>query len=234
MKELYFIILVFCACSSAAQDKSNYYDALFKGGSIDLKDAKTKKTIAAYLSCNNDSIPVIYIRNIEIEKNNYIINYGKADLIKVLLTPNAPTVLKSVFLIIVNHEKKELNKISVDHYYSIKTDKKQKSMYISGINNFRGNLQLLIYKYTSNGFTPFFTENINVSNDCLKYKYDTVDLKNEDTNKDGKLDIVISYIEQVFCDKDGSESEKPIEEKNVIKTLFFRPNYTEVDWQLKQ
>lgn len=93
MKQIFFIILLIVACSSAAQDKSYYYDALYKGSNIDLKDARTKKTIADYLSTNTkDSIPFVNIRSIELEKSIYIMDYGKVDLIKVLLTQNAPMV----------------------------------------------------------------------------------------------------------------------------------------------
>ena len=58
--------------------------------------------------------------------------------------------------------------------------------------------------------------------------------KNEDTNLDGKLDIVISYKKQVFCDKNGSESDKAIEDRSVVKTLLFCPNTKGAEWQLQQ
>jgi len=194
------------------------YDEIFASHKPDLKNDTVKNAVAKYLSTDADLIKPNDFREVELKSNFNLIGYGFVDLIVVKLI-SQPTVIKPIFVIVVNHKKKQLYNVNVDHYYLI-GGKGIAGFRLAAINNFRGNLEFSIFSLSKAKITPSFTLSLSKNDDCISYKYDTVSLNNKDLNKDGKSDIIINFTEIVTCDQNEIELSVP-KEKNTIKKLIY-------------
>ena len=222
-----FILIYFCIINvffSYSQDRHIDYDSFFKKGKFDYRNDQMKLNIANYLSKNEKYFNLNFIDKVEYYKNQYITNYGKVDLIKVALSAKAPVILNPMFLIIINHKKKELINVNIDNYYLIKSSKKQIGKSIAGLISFRGNLQLIIYDFSENQFRNYNISIINNDDDCIQYIPNSFVLKNIDINNDGWLDIIMKIRVNVYCNDINEESDKPLKKRTIIKRLIYNPS----------
>ncbi|WP_443946623.1 hypothetical protein ACJVDH_05825 [Pedobacter sp. AW1-32] len=233
MKYIILAILVNIISSVKGQSHINIYDSVFNQKKL-IKDSKTyKELFAKYLSSNEDPIKASNIDTVIMKQGIYIKNYGSADLITVILSKTTAKVLSSKFLVVVNHSTKTLSYINIDDYYLIKTSALDRGVQIMTMRNFRGNIELSIYNFSKDQFSPIFLKNIYKSTDCDQYKFGTLNVNNIDLNNDGKLDLVINYKINHFCDKDGSESNSPLYEIKQSNQLIFSPKGKIENWTLK-
>lgn len=232
MKRL-MIVLLFATYAYQAQSQNNILYKLVYGNSqksIDLSSARAKKVFSEAISDHGNKIPATMIDNISFQGHENLKDYGKVDLFKIRLKNN-PSVLSPYFLVIVNHEKKELQSINIDRFKLIKIHKSDVEKFIIALTNIRGNVDLQFYQYKLDRLRLYQTDNIFSFTECKKIKPNSIVITNQDINHDGLLDICISYEQVNYCDKDGNNSEKPLE-KVVINKSFIASSKKSGIWQL--
>lgn len=230
MRYIILAFLISIISSVNGQSRINIYDSIFSQKKL-IENSKIRKELfAKYLSSNADPIMASNIDTVTITQGKYIKNYGNADLITVSLNKSTAKVLNSKFLVIVNHSTKSLKCLNLDDYYLIKTSSLDNSVQIMAMRNFRGNIEVSIYKFSKDQFWPIFVKNIYNSTDCDQYKFGSLNVNNIDLNNDGKLDLAIHYKIDRFCDKDGSEFDSPLYEIKQSMQLIFSPRGKRENW----
>lgn len=220
MKNIIFIVLITSIATSVvyAQSHTNWFKEINKQKVNNYQGVQSKKNISKFISANGNIITPVHIKKMDVLKAITLNSLGVVDIIKVSLI-NIPTVLKSNFFVVIDNQQKDVKVVSADYLFLVQGRSNGKK-YIAGINNFRGDLQLILFKISRAGFTPNYQYNLNKYSDCIKYEPESLSLLNLDLNKDHRLDVRISFKQNYFCDKDGIESETSRSQKVIYKDFF--------------
>jgi hypothetical protein len=223
------LLLFFLVClgkGSYSQTSRSFYNKIFyRGHFYDYNDLHVKggfiRFVDSLIQGNIDSSEVGYLKLI---RSCYIENYGRSDVLKLHLNDKAPSVLFRNFLIIVNHDRKEISGFNGSQFDFVRTRPRDTSFAICCVDNFRGNLMFSLIKYCNDSLKKANFISLFSANDCNQFKYGSLSLKNSGVDNGGFLNIKLSFIELFYCNENGGPYGKPVKEKERNIYLAFQRN----------